>query len=71
MFSSMQVAILSWKQERVLLSLISDGIEFQRYAPLYRKLFFMKLSDGGVRLFNSLANDMKTTVESSIIYLTT
>ena len=37
MFSSMQVAILFWKQEKVLLSPISDGIEFQRYAPLYRK----------------------------------
>ena len=38
---SMQVAIFSWKELRDVLPLISLGIEFQRNAPSYIKLFFI------------------------------
>ena len=42
----MWAAILFWKEERDLLSLISLGIEFQRCAPSYIKLFFILLVRG-------------------------
>jgi hypothetical protein len=37
----MWAAILFWKEESDLLSLIYFGIEFQMFAPSYKELFFM------------------------------